>query len=393
MSKNRSLTFFEKLKCIDKQLLLTTILLIIIGTLSIVSASSRETVSRYDYSPYHYFFQQMIMLGASFIGAFIIFKFPTKSYKFFGPLLYIAVIACLIGLFVYSSIKRGSINWLTIGKFTFQPSEFAKPILIVCLSIYFERISKEVNNPNFDNLKFIAMWVLIGLIIPGLVFFQGDLGTALILGFISFSMFLASPISTKVKGKSCLVLAGAAILVGLTLFMGRGYLLTSEQKSRLDFFNPCSKYEDSGYQVCNGMIAINTGKLSGVGIGKSKQKYSYIPDPHTDSIFAVIVEETGLVMGVVILLIYLWMISRIYKICVNASTIRGRYICFGALIYLSLHIIFNLGGLLAILPLTGVPLPLISYGGSFTISFIAMLTMVQCVNVESRNKIIKIKEL
>lgn len=383
--------YFTRLKYIDKQLLISTIILIIIGTLSIVSASSRETVSRYDYSVYHYFFQQMIMISAGLIAALIIFFFPTKYYKLFAPILWVLVFSCLIGLFIYSSIKRGSINWLTIKKFTFQPSEFAKPIIIVSMSLFFELASKYINHPRFNNLRFIAFWICIGLIIPAIVFFQGDLGTSIILFSISGVMFLASPLDKKVKLKTCLVMLGAFVLVVLTLLLGRGYVLTEEQKSRIFFAKPCSKYEDDGYQVCNGLIAINNGGLTGLGIGKSKQKYSYIPDPHTDSIFAIIVEEKGLSLGLIIILVYIWMLKRLYKICMEASTIRGRYMVFGCIIYLSLHLILNLGGLLAVLPLTGVPLPLISYGGSFTISFLAMLTIVQVVNVETRMKKFKIK--
>ena len=388
--KNTNLSFFDKLKYIDKQLLVSTIILIIIGTLSIVSASSRETVSRYDYSVYHYFFQQVIMISAGVFASMIIFAFPTKSYKLFAPILWVLIFACLIGLFIYSSIKRGSINWLTIKGFTFQPSEFAKPIIIVTLSILFEIISKYVSHPNFKNLQFIGLWIVIGLIMPGIVFFQGDLGTAIILFLISGFMFLASPINKKIKLRTCLIMGGFAVFAMLILLLGRGYILTKEQRSRLSFIQPCSKYENDGYQVCNGLIAINNGGLTGLGIGKSKQKYSYIPDPHTDSIFAIIVEEKGCSLGIVIILLYIWMLRRIYKICINASTIRGRYITFGCMIYLSLHIILNLGGLLAILPLTGVPLPLISYGGSFTISFLSMLAIVQSVNVESRIKTIKV---
>lgn len=389
--KNTNTSFFEKLKFIDKQLLVSTIILVIIGTLSIVSASSRETVSRYDYSVYHYFFQQLIMVTAGIIASLIIFAFPTKSYRLFAPILWIIILGCLIGLFIYSSIKRGSINWLTIAKgFTFQPSEFAKPIIIVTLSLFFEITNKYAKNPNFKNLQFIAIWIVIGLIMPAIVFFQGDLGTAIILLLISGIMFLASPISKKIKIRTCFVMAGFACFAALILFLGRGYILTEEQKSRLSFALPCSKYESDGYQVCNGLIAINNGGLTGLGIGKSKQKYSYIPDPHTDSIFAIIVEEKGCTLGLVIILLYMWMLRRIYKICINASTIRGRYMAFGCMIYLSLHIILNLGGLLAILPLTGVPLPLISYGGSFTISFLSMLAIVQVINVETRMKKISI---
>lgn len=390
-NKVKPMSFMRKLKDIDKQLLISTIIIIIIGTLSIVSASSRETVSRYDYSVYHYFFRHMEMLLVGFICSIIVFRFSTKSYRLFAPLLWLGILVCLIGLFIYSSIKRGSINWLNIGGFTFQPSEFAKPIIIATLAVFFEFMSNRfLDNPKFNNLIYLGLWAVIGLLMPAIVFMQGDLGTALILLGISGMLYLFGPLNNKLKFKYLGCMIALAIVGAAGLFTVRGYLLTKEQMSRFNFINPCSKYEDSGYQICNGLIAINNGGLTGLGIGKSQQKYSYIPDPHTDSIFSIIIEETGLIMGLIIILVYMWMITRIYKIAINAVSIRGRYIAFGALVYLSLHIIFNLGGLLAILPLTGVPLPLISYGGSFTISFMAMLTMVQCVAVETKNKKIKI---
>ena len=250
--------------------------------------------------------------------------------------------------------------------------------------------NKFLNKPGFNHLIYLGIWAILGLLMPLIVFIQGDLGTSLILICISCVMFLFSPLDSKRKLKYIIGMIIVAIIGASSLYLARGYLLTKEQKSRFNFINPCSKYEDSGYQICNGLIAINNGGLFGVGIGKSQQKYSYIPDPHTDSIFSIIIEETGLIMGIILIFLYIWMLYRIYKIAIYASTTRGRYIAFGTLIYLSLHIIFNLGGLLAVLPLTGVPLPLISYGGSFTISFMSMLTMVQCVNVETRNQKIKI---
>lgn len=377
------ISFKQKLKDMDKQLLIATILIIIIGTLSITSASSREAVARYDYSVYSYFFKQITMISLALICSLIVYAFPTVIYRLVAPILWIGIMGCLIALFIYNSIKRGSMNWLPIGGFTFQPSEFAKPIMIATLAIVFEKMSKKNLEDSKNSGKFVVAWMFAGLIFPVTVFLQGDLGTALILLGISGFMYFFSPLGKKKKWTYFFIMAGVALVGALGLVASRGYLLTEEQMSRFGFFNPCAHDK---WQECNSLIAINNGGLTGLGIGKSKQKYSYIPDPHTDSIFAIIIEETGLLTGLVIIFLYIWMLARIAKIAMNASTIRGRYIAFGAFIYLSLHIVFNLGGLLAVLPLTGVPLPLISYGGSFTISFIVMLTMVQSVAVETKNR-------
>lgn len=381
-------------KDMDKQLLISTFLLLIIGLLSIVSASSRETVSRYEYSTYHFFFKQLFMIVVGLVASIVILLIPTKYYYKFSFILWFAIIIVLIVMLLIVDPERGSVNWIPIpGIGKVQPSEFAKPILIVALSLLFEGASRKgYEKRDIYGINFLFRWAVIGCLIPIIVFIQGDLGTCLILFGISGIMFFASPISVKNKSRITLGLIGVLCVGLLGIKLVRGYLLTEEQYSRLNYFNPCARYEDDGYQVCNGLIAINNGGFKGLGIGKSQQKYSYIPDPHTDSIYTIIVEENGFVMGTIIIIIYMWMMFRIYRISRKANTARGKYLAFGALVYLALHVIFNLGGMLAVLPLTGVPLPLLSYGGSFTISFLCMIAIVQLVNIETKNKMIRISD-
>ena len=387
----KKVSFRQKLKDIDKPLLIVTIILIVIGSLSIISASSSETVSRYHYSIFHFIIRHVMMLGLGGIGALIIFSLPSKAYHRFYLVVWSILVVILTYLLIYGMSKRGSVNWIEIKGIKFQPSELAKPALIMTLACLFERAEK---TKMLSNNMIVGFWIIFGLLIPGIVFMQGDLGTTLILGSISLCLFLSytgMQMKEKLKYLGIIFISGVAIL-GI-FGMSRGYILTKEQQSRLlNFFNPCADYDNTGYQTCNAFIAFNNGGLTGLGIGKSKQKYSYIPEAHTDSIFAIIVEETGLLMGLFIIILYMIMLKRIYRIYLNASTLRGKYITFGTIVYLSLHLLLNLGGLLGILPLTGVPLPLISYGGSFTISFLATLAMVQVICVESKNQKIKISD-
>lgn len=378
------LTKIKKLfKKMDKPLFFVMLIIIIFGLLNIVTASSRETVVRYEQSLYHYFFQHLIMLVIASIGSIIILKTPTKSYKLLGPFLYVVVLSLLIYLSVVGVTKRGSVNWLKIGGFTFQPSELAKPVMIVCLSLLFEMFFKDLRNKQKNRYDMIGWILLIGLIMPVIVFFQGDLGTCLIILSIFAVMFLASPILKIDKFKTIIFLMVVGLIGLVGVYVIKGHILTSKQMERFDFFNPCSKYEGSGYQICNGFIAINDGGLLGLGIGKSKQKYSYIPDPHTDSVFAIIAEELGFILSTLIFIAYIFILGRVLRISKNASTIRGRYICLGVSVYMFMHIFLNLGGLFGILPLTGVPLPFLSYGGTFTISLICSLAIVQRIHIES----------
>ena len=162
----------------------------------------------------------------------------------------------------------------------------------------------------------------------------------------------------------------------------------ARQISRFDFLNPCSeeKFYDTGNQVCNSYIAFNNGSLTGKGLGNSTQKYLYLPESHTDFIFAIIVEECGFLGAIIIMILYAILLYRIIDIGNNSSSSRGSIICYGVAIYIFLHIAINLLGIMGWLPLTGIPLPFLSYGGSFTLCLILSLSMVQRVAIETRMK-------
>ena len=141
--------------------------------------------------------------------------------------------------------------------------------------------------------------------------------------------------------------------------------------------------DDTGYQVCNGFIAFHNGGLFGVGLGNSTQKYLYLPEAHTDFIFPIIVEELGLFVGILVILGYFYILYRILKLAKKADCIRNQIICYGTFIYFLLHLLINFLGILALIPLTGVPLPFLSYGGSFCFNIIAMMFVLQRISIET----------
>lgn len=378
-------------KDMDKVLLLITFVLIIFGTLNIVTASSREAVINADANLFYYFFKHSIILIGSFIGFLIILKIPTKQYKKFIPLIYVAVLFLNLFLILKGVSTRGANNWIDLKFIKIQPSEFAKPTLIVTMSLLFEMYYKKLINK--QEKHDIIIWKILGfgLIFPVLVFLQKDLGTAIILFGIFAILFLSSPISKSEKIKSIVIVSVIGIMGLFTMLNFAGYVLSKAQLARFDFFNPCSKYTESGYQVCNAFIAINNGGLTGVGIGKSTQKYSYIPEPHTDMVFAIIAEENGVLICSLVFVAYVIIIYRILKLSMSVKNIKNKYICLGVSSYIFFHILINLGGLFGIIPLTGVPLPFLSYGGSFTLSLIASLAVIQRIHIEYKNEKIKIK--
>lgn len=380
----------QMINAMDKPLLIVTVLLLIFGTLNIVTASSREAISN-DAPLYYYFYKQIAILSIGLVIFLVGINIKTKDYKKYAFLGFLGILGILVYLTLFGTYYRGANNWIRIAGFTFQPSEIAKPVIIVCLALLFEMFYKRLRTKNINHFNLIAIILFFGISVPLIIFLQKDFGTMLIILMIFAVMFLASPIMRKDKLQTIGILGVLALIFCLMMVAKNGALFTKEQNDRFNFFNPCSNYEEGGYQVCNGFIAINNGGLFGLGIGKSQQKYSYIPEPHTDSVFAIFAEEWGLLMCIVILAAYIFILTRIFNISASASTMRGRYMALGIGVYIFMHIIINLGGLFGVLPLTGVPLPFLSYGGTFTLGLILSLTIVQRINIETKTEKIKIK--
>lgn len=372
----------QNIKKMDKILLILSIILLVWGLLSIVSASSRVAVLDYDLPVYHYFIRQLCMIIIGIVGAFVVINIPTKKYLIFARIAFLIILVLLLVLSFSGDSTRGAQNWINILGFTFQPSEFSKPIIIVYLSVIFDKYYKILRSKD-SNIELLVTIVFVGCFIPLIIFFQKDFGTMLIIISIFIVMFYGSPIKRIDKLKMTGIMILIVVLGASILMFKQGNIFSAAQMSRFDFFNPCSKYETGGYQICNGFIAINDGGLFGLGLGNSKQKYSYIPEPHTDSIFSIISEENGFLRSSVIFILYILILFRIINLASRASSIRGRFICLGVATYIFMHVFINLGGLFGIIPLTGVPLPFFSYGGSFMICLIVSLGLVQRVYIEN----------
>lgn len=353
----------------------------------IFSSSSVSTVLRYNVPQYHFFIRQAIFLLISFfIGFLIVIRFPTSKYKYFTPILIVGIIIALLGLFVYGRITNNARSWYDIGPFALQPSEFAKSIVIIFLAVSYNRLEK------MKNAK-LAMYFIpagIALIVAVLIALQPDFGTFAILCGIIFFIFIGIPSVQSQMIKVIKFGVIAVLIVVIAVLYSGADILNSRQLQRFEFKNPCSRYtEDTGYQVCNGFIAMHNGGLFGVGLGNSSQKYLYLPESHTDFIFPIIAEEWGAIVGALLIIGYMIMLYRILKIAREAENLRLSILAYGVFLYLLFHILINLLGILALIPLTGVPLPFLSYGGSFTMNVVLMLFVVERVCIE--NKTIKNK--
>lgn len=366
----------------DKPLLFVSIVFFLFGLLMVLSASSMESYMRYGYGPYHYFYRQAIFMGFGLLIFFFVIRIPTKTYTFFSYLSTIGIIVVLGALGAYGYVANSAQSWFKIGEISIQPSEFAKVISVVFLGCYYGK-----NRDNLNNIRVLIFPLIPVILVFGMVLIQPDLGTALIIGLITCFMFFSLPMPRKRLGEFKLLVVGAIALVVFVYVVTGGKILKDYQKERFNFKDPCERYqEDSGYQLCNSFIAFKNGGLTGQGIGKSTQKYLYLPESYTDFIFPIIVEEWGAVAGVIIVLVYLFVIYRLYRIARRASSLQGSLIAYGICMYVFLHVAVNLVGVTGLAPLTGVPLPFLSYGGSYVISLMIALAVAERIAIESNEK-------
>ena len=371
----------KELRHSNKLLLILTIALFTFGLVMVFSASNIAAFMRYEASPYRFLIKQSIFLTIGLILSFIIIKFNTKAYAILSWPVLIFMVGALFFVLTYGKTTNSATSWIPIGPFTFQPSEFLKVAMIIWMASYYEIKRKSLNT--YTTSIFPLSIAIVSMI---LMMVQPDLGTAIIFGSIVFFIFMMSPIDTSIKLRTFAITIGLGIL-GVILVVGSGKsLILERQLQRLDFSKPCSeeKFYTDGNQICNAYIAVNNGGLFGKGLGNSTQKYLYLPESHTDFIFAIVLEELGLIVGIVVLVMYFLILILIINIGKRAINNQGAIICYGVAMYIFMHIIVNLMGIFGLIPMTGVPLPFISYGGSFTICLIIALTMVQRVNIETK---------
>lgn len=367
---------------IDKPLFLLMIIFIIFGLLMVLSASSMESYMRYNNSPYQYFFKQLIFYIGGLIGFFIVLFIPTKNYKKLSKFYLITTVLALATLTIYGYSANNAQSWFNLGFISIQPSEFFKTSIILYLALYYEEHMSELDN-QFNLLKPLFL-IVIGFF---LIIMQPDFGTALIVMLLTMFMFYSIPIKKELKSNITKIIV-LGVMLTVVIFVASGTsILKDYQIERFNFLNACDRYkEDSGYQLCNSYIAIHNGGIIGKGMGKSTQKYLYLPESYTDFIFPIIVEEWGALVGILIIVLYMIMIYRILKLARSANNLRNSLIAYGVFTYLVLHIIINLVGVLGVAPLTGVPLPFLSYGGSFSISLMFAMGLVQRVAIETNRK-------
>lgn len=351
-------------------LMIATFGLLFIGVVMILSASTTVSYKQFN-NQYIIFLRQLMFAGIGIIMMIAISFLPKVFFfKWAKVALWLSII--LLGLVLIPSIGisvAGQRNWISLwGPFRLQPSEIAKLTLIVWGSVV---LSKQVRSKVTTWQNLLVPVFPVGVIVSILVVLQGDLGTALIVGPILLSLFYAIGAPLRLFTWSTVF----GLLAIFLLSIQEGYRI----QRFLSWINPSAENQDAGWQVMHGKYALASGGWTGIGLGASKEKWGWLPAAHTDFIFAVVGEEIGLV-GTVIVLIFIGTIAFVaLSLARKTNDLFTKLIATSVAAWIVVQSIINIGAVLGLLPVTGVPLPLVSYGGSslvFTMSAIGVLMAV-----------------
>ena len=368
---------FIQISKIDKTLFFSIITLVFIGLIIIFSTSYSSTGT-----DFLNFKKQIIF---SIVGLILMFRvsfFDYRALKNYTGVFYVFACFILFAVLFSGSLIRGTASWFSLGYFNFQPSEFVKIAVIIIMSKY---LAKE-NNLSNDLKKIIISGIYISLPVL-LIILQPDLGSALVIMFIWFSMLFVTGINKKYM---ILIL-----FTGMLLFTASwSYTLKDYQKDRIiTLINPQSDPHGAGYNVIQSIIAIGSGEIWGKGLGHGSQsQLNFLPEKHTDFIFAVIAEEMGFIGALLVLCLFGIIFYCLFKIINEVQDNFGKMLVLGAALILIFHIVVNAGMNMGIMPVTGIPLPFISYGGSSLISFLIIIGLVQSVYIKGRGYKIKKEE-
>jgi cell division protein FtsW len=337
---------------IDSLLLVVILTLLCLGLVMVYSASS--FVAAHLYYDAAYFFQKQL-LGAllGLAAMFVTMRIDYRHWRRFSLIGILIVLPLLLMVLAFGAQAYGAARWLQLGPFSFQPSELVKLVLALYIADWLARKGNQVSTFWYGLAPFVIM---VGLII-GLILFEKDLGTATVIAGLATVMFFTAGANIL---QFCLAL-GCGGLVFLSLAFG-GY----RYYRVIGFLHPLDKtmLTNINLQLYQSLLALGSGGLLGVGLGASRQKTGFLPFPHIDSIFAIIGEELGFFGGAFVLLLFLLLAFRGFRLARRTQDVYGALLATGITTWLIVQAMLNIGSTTASIPYTGVPLPFISYGGT-----------------------------
>ena len=350
--------------------------LLLVGVVMVLSSSYYSALrDPLVNSMFFYFRKQLI---AAFLGFVVMIVMALIDYHLLGPLIpigYVIANGLLVYVKYYGEAKNGATRWINIAGMSFQPSEFAKAMVILMLAYYL--VGGKDRNKSLKSLLVSGAIIALPCL---LVLWGNNLSTALIIAAIGFTMLFVS--RTRVK-----LLLGSMAAGGGALFVYLQFISTGFRGGRLEAWkDPWKMATDIGYQTIQSLYAVASGGLFGLGLGQSRQKLKYMPEPQNDFIFAVICEELGFFGAAVVLFLFGALIWQGVKVALNAVDLLGALIATGIVAQIGVQVIINVSVVTNTLPNTGIPLPFISFGGTSLVFVMAMMGVLLNVSKFSRAK-------
>lgn len=341
----------------DQILTITTFALVVFGLVMISSAG--VAISQHRFNDGYYFFKHQLFYGV-LPGLFLMYLVQKIDYHFWRRvafLLFAINLFLLVLVFIPGVGLRfqGASRWITLGPFSFQPTEMLKLTMILYLAAWLES-RKDLKRDLFEG--FIPFLAILG-IVSFLVIKQPDMGTLGIVIIISVTMFFLSGAKTI----HLISMAGIGILAFLVLVKIESYRMNR----LLVFLHPEFDPRGIGYQINQALLAIGSGGIFGLGLGHSRQKFNYLPEPIGDSIFAIICEEIGFIGAIILILLFVFFALRGLKIAKNTPDMFGKLVAIGITSWVVFQALINISAITGLIPLTGVTLPFVSYGGTSTV--------------------------
>ncbi len=348
-------------------LVFTPLLLATLGLFFVFEASSVRAFSEYGNS-FYYFRLQALWIGIGIALMYILSIIRYRALYYLAmPLMTVSIIFLMAVLIPgIGHTVNGARRWIDLGIINFQPSELAKFSIIIYLASWFSGSQRK---------RFFSFLFFVGLLMS-LILLQPDMGTAIIIFSISLIIYFLA-------GRE-LVYLYILLPVSVAAFYVLALVSPYRMRRFMAFLDPSSDPLGIGYHVNQILISLANGGLLGQGFGASKQKYLFLPEAHTDSIFAIISEEFGFVGSVLLIFVFFNLLYKLYQIALRAPDPFSKYLSGGILAYFGLQIVINLCGMVMLLPLTGVPLPFVSYGGSNILTSFALIGIM--LNIRKRIK-------
>ncbi len=359
----------------DKSLIVSSLVLIVFGLVMLFSASSVVSYAKFG-NTYSYFLHQLIALGVGLVAFLFFARKDYRIWKKYAIFFLFFSIALLLLVFIPGlRAEHGkAMSWINLFGFSFQPSELVKLSFLIYLATWLEVKKDKLSSLGNGIIPFIVVLA----VISGLMIAQPDLGTLFIIAASAVVVFFVG------GGKvSHIIMAGLA--AGIVLFAALS-LNSSYQSDRIKCLkDPSYSAQDKCYQINQSLIAVGSGGWFGRGLGQSRQKFLYLPEVWGDSIFPIIAEETGFVFSGLLILLYLFIFYRGLMIARGAPDLFGQALASGIVAWLAIQAFLNIGGMINLVPMTGVPLPFISQGGSALLS--ALIGLGILVNISKQAKI------